>query len=136
MHFHNNIFCFNQWHFSGFLLQFKRFASGDPLSPYLFVIGMEALSRLILRAVREGFILGCRIKRRSGDGAVVSHFLFADDTLVFCDASQDQMVYLSWVLMWFEAISGLRINLDKSKILSVRRVENLEVLALEVGCKV
>ena len=29
-------------------------------------------------------------------------------------ASQDQMTYLSWTLMWFEAISRLRINLDKS----------------------
>ena len=38
--------------------------------------------------------------------------------------------------MWFEAISGLRINLDKSEILLVGRVENLEALALEVGCKV
>ena len=46
------------------------------------------------------------------------------------------MVYLSWLLMWFEAISGLRINLDKSDILSVGRVENLEALDLEVGCKV
>ena len=67
---------------------------------------------------------------------MVSHLLFADDTLVFCEASEDQMVYLSWLLMWFEAISGLRINLDKSDILSVGRVENLEALALEVGCKV
>ena len=46
------------------------------------------------------------------------------------------MAYLSWLLMWFEVISGLRINLDKSEILSIGRVENLEVLALEVGCKV
>lgn len=38
--------------------------------------------------------------------------------------------------MWFEVISGLRINLDKSEILSVRRVENLEALALEFGCEV
>ena len=38
--------------------------------------------------------------------------------------------------MWFEAISGLRISLDKSEILPVGRVENLKVLALEVGCKV
>ncbi|RVX00466.1 hypothetical protein CK203_037011 [Vitis vinifera] len=80
--------------------------------------------------------LGCRVNGRSGDGALVSHLLFADDTLVFCEASEDQMVYLSWLLMWFEAISGLRINLDKSEILSVGRVENLEALALEVGCKV
>ena len=35
-----------------------------------------------------------------------------------------------------EAISGLRINLDKSEILPIGRVENLEALALEVGCKV
>ena len=67
---------------------------------------------------------------------MVSHLLFADDTLVFCDTSQDQMTYLSWLLMWFEAISDLRINLDRSEILLVGRVENLEVLALEVGCKV
>ena len=97
---------------------------------------MEAFSRLILRAVRGGFLSGCRIKGRSGDGAVVTHLLFADDTLVFCEASQDQMAHLSWLLMWFEAISGLRINLDKSEILPVGRVENLEALALEVGCKV
>ena len=54
------------------------------------------------------------------NGALVSHLLFADDTLVFCEASQDQMAYLRWLLMWFEAISGLRINLDKSEILSIR----------------
>ena len=38
--------------------------------------------------------------------------------------------------MWFEAISGLRINLDKIEILPVGRVENLGELALELGCKV
>ena len=32
--------------------------------------------------------------------------------------------------------TGLRINLDKSEILLVGRVENLETLALEAGCKV
>ncbi|RVW14380.1 hypothetical protein CK203_090481 [Vitis vinifera] len=97
---------------------------------------MEAFSRLILRAVRGGFLSGCQDKRKSGDGAVVTHLLFTDDTLVFCEAFQDQMAHLSWLLMWFEAISGLRINLDKSEILPVGRVENLEALALEVGCKV
>ena len=57
---------------------------------------MEALSRLIFRAVREGgYLSGCKIKEKSGDEVLVSHLLFADDTLVFCEASQDQMVYLS-----------------------------------------
>ena len=38
--------------------------------------------------------------------------------------------------MWFEAISGLRINLDKSEILPVGRVENVEILALGTRLKV
>ena len=40
------------------------------------------------------------------------------------------------MIVGFETISGLRINLDKSEIFPVGRVENLEVLTLEVGCKV
>ena len=46
------------------------------------------------------------------------------------------MAHLSWVLMWFEVISSLRINLDKSEIIPMKRVEDQEVLALELGCKV
>ena len=38
--------------------------------------------------------------------------------------------------MWFEVISGLKINLDKSEILLVGRVDNVEELAFELGCKV
>ena len=34
----------------------------DPLSPYLFMIGMEALSYLINRAMSEGFLLGWRVR--------------------------------------------------------------------------
>ena len=56
--------------------------------------------------------------------------------LIFYDASEDQLAHLSWVLMWFEFISSLRIILDKSEIIPVGRVENLKVLTLELGCKV
>ena len=53
----------------------------------------------------------------------MSHMLFADDTLVFCEASQDQMTYLCWTLMWFEAILGLRINLDNNELIPVGYVK-------------
>ena len=109
---------------------------GGPLSPYLFVLGMEALSCLISRAIREGFLTGCRIRGRGGNGIQVSHLPFADDTLVFCEDSREQMAFLSWLLMWFEAIFGLSINLNKSEILPVGRVEKVEVLTSELGCKV
>ena len=46
------------------------------------------------------------------------------------------MAYLSWILAWFEALSGLKVNLDKSSLLPVGRVENEESFALELGCKI
>ena len=38
--------------------------------------------------------------------------------------------------MWFEAVSGLRINLEKSQLIPVGRVENIDDLALDFGCRV
>ena len=55
---------------------------------------------------------------------------------MFCQASQDQLTYLSWLLMWFEVVSGLRINLKKSELIPLGRVENIDDLALDFGCRV
>ena len=38
--------------------------------------------------------------------------------------------------MWFEVISGLIINLGKSEIIPVGGIDNVEVLAFELGYKV
>ena len=38
--------------------------------------------------------------------------------------------------MWFQSISRLRINLNKSEIYPVGNVDNVEALAFELGCKV
>ena len=65
----------------------------------------------------------------------ISHF-FTDDTLVFCKDSRDQMAYLSWILVWFEAFLGLKMNLDKSYVLPVGNVENIVELALDLGCNI
>ena len=60
---------------------------------------MEALSFLLKRAEIEGFLFGCRVGAKGGVGVQISHMLFVDDTLIFCEASQDWMTYLSWLLM-------------------------------------
>ena len=120
----------------GFFNGSRGLRQGDSLILYLFVIEMEALTNLINKAQSAGFLLGCRVREKAGDEVQLTHLLFANDTLVFCEASQEQMVYLSWILMWFEAISGLKINLDKSEIFLVGRVDNVEELVFELGCKV
>ena len=57
-----------------------------------------------------GYISGCEIRGRRGEVLNVSHLLCPDDTIVFCKASTDQMLFLSLVFFWFEAASRLRIN--------------------------
>ncbi|RVX12745.1 hypothetical protein CK203_011794 [Vitis vinifera] len=108
----------------------------DPLSPYLFVIAIEALSFLLKREVCGGFLSSCQLRGKGDEGVKVSHLLFVDDTLIFCEAWEEQMMFLWWLLMWFEAISGLRVNMDKSELILVGRVENVEDLVAEIGCKV
>ena len=46
------------------------------------------------------------------------------------------MMYLKWILLLFEVMSSLRINLDKSSIIPVGDVESPEVLTQELGCNV
>ena len=105
---------------TGFFQSSRGLRQGDPLSPYLFVITMEVFSCFLKRAMDGGFPSSCRVKSRSEEGVQISHWLFANDTLVFCQASQDHLTYLSWLLMWFEVVSGLRINLEKSELISNR----------------
>ncbi|RVW30839.1 LINE-1 reverse transcriptase-like [Vitis vinifera] len=69
---------------ASFFSSSKGLRQGDPLSPYLFVMGMEVLSVLIRRVVEGGFISGCKIQRGRGRVVHIAHLLFADDTIVFC----------------------------------------------------
>ena len=71
---------------------------------------------------------------RGGEGEILSLILFADDTLVFCRSDEGQLIHLSWVLMWFEVLSGLKIILEKSEIIPVGRVENIGFLVEAFGC--
>ncbi|RVW66266.1 LINE-1 retrotransposable element ORF2 protein [Vitis vinifera] len=120
----------------GFFSSSKGLRQGDPISPYLFILGMEVLSALIRRAVRGNFISSCRLRGRGDVEIMVSHLLFADDTILFCEASKDQLTHLGWTLAWFEAASGLRINLAKSELIPIGEIDNIEEMAVELGCRI
>ena len=91
------------------------------------------MSILLKRAMTGGFIFGCNIKGRDGAALTITHLLYADDTIIFCEAKEEQLLHLSWILLWFEACLGLKINLNKSELIPVGAVENMDALAAELG---
>ena len=115
---------------AGFFPSSRRLRQGDSLTPYLFILGMEVLSILLRRAMTGGFISGCTLRGREGADFNISHLLYVDDTIIFCKAKEDKLLYLSWVVLWFETSLGLKINLDKSELIPIGVVDNLDALVV------
>jgi len=79
-------------------------------------------------ASQNNWIRGFSIKNRVNDTIELTHLLYADDTLVFCEAEQEQICYLRVILVVFEACSGLKVNWRKSSIFPVKEVQQLRIL--------
>ena len=93
---------------------------------------MEVLSRILRKTVEGGFITGFNL----GNDVSISHLLFADDSIFFCDANPQHMMYIRLVLTFFEAVTGLGVNMSKSEMVPVGVVPNLRVLADIMGCRI
>jgi hypothetical protein len=76
---------------SGFFRSSRGLRQGDPLSSLLFVLVMEAFSRMIYATVDSGCLSGFSVGSSTQDAMMVSHLLSADDTLIFCDPIADQI---------------------------------------------
>ena len=72
----------------GFFGSPRGLHQGDSLSPLLFLLVMEVLSRLLKRTEEGGFLRGFQANSHSQGGLHISHLLFADDTILFCDATR------------------------------------------------
>jgi hypothetical protein len=81
---------------------------GDPLSPYLFLFCVEGFSALLRQAQHEKELAGVSFGR---GGPTITHLLFADDSIVFLEASQGNMEALKAVLQQYEECSGQKVNL-------------------------
>ena len=92
---------------------------GDPLSPYLFVMCLERLCHQIDRAVGAKRWKPIRL---SCGGPMLSHICFADDLILFAEASVAQIRVIRGILEAFCKSSGQKVSLEKSKIFFSKNV--------------
>ncbi|XP_048604867.1 uncharacterized protein LOC125582291 [Brassica napus] len=89
----------------GFFKSTKGITQRDPLSPYLFVLAMECLSRLLLSRYEM-----CGIGYHPGtEHLKISHLMFADDVMVFFDGTSNSHS-IAECLDDFASWSGLHMS--------------------------
>jgi hypothetical protein len=87
---------------------------GDPLSPYLFILCQEVLSRIIDREHMIGNIKGVKMNMGGPD---FTHVMFADDLMLFSKASSNEVLSLNSCLEKYCRWFGQLINKSKSGII-------------------
>lgn len=93
---------------------------GCPLSPLLFLLVMEGLTRLIISAKREGALNGLKITEE----CYLTHLLFVDDVLILLDSSIRDTLTFSRILQLFSQAIGMAVNQMKSTIILARNLVN------------
>ena len=82
---------------------------GDPISPYIFILCVEVLGQMIRNSKDvKGIVINNKEFKLSQ---------YADDTQMFLDGSESSLKHALIILQKFYQMSGLKINLDKTKAL-------------------
>lgn len=89
-----------------------RLRQSDPLSPYLFILVSEVLTRNIADIVQEGSIKGLKLRKNC---PLLHNLFFADDFFREVD-DHSRNTLLAQIRVYFQA-SGQKVNVDKSKIM-------------------
>jgi hypothetical protein len=97
----------------GYIKPSKGLRQGDPLSPYLFLLCVEGFHSLIQKEKIAGTLKGVSISR---GGPKNTHLFFADDSLLFCKASTDDVTRIQGLLSQYKKASGQQINRQKTTL--------------------
>lgn len=104
----------------------------DPLSPFLFILAAESLNVMMEESVTQGLFLPMVV---GNNNVNLLHLQFVDDATFYDEWSTENARSFLEILQCFELASGLKLNLNKTKVLGVRvQMESVTSLAIATGC--
>ncbi|XP_073149154.1 uncharacterized protein [Henckelia pumila] len=98
---------------AGFFASSRGLRQGDPLSPLLFILGADYLSRGLDRL----FLQHADLRYRSGCDLPISHLAYADDVIIFANGGSHGLQRLKDFLAHYENCSGQLVNVAKSAMI-------------------
>ncbi|XP_055818647.1 uncharacterized protein LOC129887548 [Solanum dulcamara] len=96
----------------GFFDSTRGLKQGDPLSPALFVIGAEVLSRMLNNLHQHYLYRGFYMEKK---GPLINHLSFADDIISFTSTCKYSLKLIMKTLQRYEKSLGQLINKEKSQ---------------------
>ncbi|XP_074288580.1 uncharacterized protein LOC141613735 [Silene latifolia] len=84
----------------------------DPLSPYLFVLGMEVLSKYLRKLCQQPHVS----HHPKCHALNLTHLFFADDLMIFTHGDSPSVAAVSDALNDFAQVSGLFANPEKNNV--------------------
>ena len=94
---------------------------GDPLSPYLFILCQEVLSRIVDRNFERKKLSRAKM---NVFGPAITYVMFVDDLMLFAKANRKEVSILNECLDTYCMWSGQKINREKSGIIFSKLVSN------------
>ncbi|XP_019251272.1 PREDICTED: uncharacterized protein LOC109230201 [Nicotiana attenuata] len=112
----------------GFFKSTRGVKQGDPLSPTLFILAAEAMSRGLNSLHYNLYFCGFGFPKWSPK---IKHLAYADDTIIFSSSDATSLQLIMQVLTAYEAASGKLINKAKSAIYMHHLIDEDVVRKLE-----
>ena len=112
--------------------QVRGLRQGDPLSPQLFVLAMETITLLILKATKHNLL------QPIGNATPIQRIsIYADDVVIFVKPEIQDLVAIKEILNVFGRVSGLNINFQKTSATLIRVDEvHKEMVSTILRCPV
>ncbi|XP_019239873.1 PREDICTED: uncharacterized protein LOC109219861 [Nicotiana attenuata] len=108
----------------GFFKSSRGIRQGNPISPSLFIIGAELLSRLMDSLLVEGFIpYSCEKK-----GPILTHLCYADDTILFSFGDLISLKMMMSKLEDYQRAFGQLVNKQKSALFVSSKINDNRIV--------